>query len=157
MTIIIDKEIIAWGVWDVSCSLIKSASQTLTNNAWWAVTWDSENYDTNWFHDNVTNNTRITIPAWQWGKYLITISLYFATQYGWYGIWVRKNWATEPIIATYYQHDTNSWAYLGNLSQVIQLNAWDYIEVWSFAQGTHVIYDKETALKQTMVSCQRIS
>ncbi len=144
-------------VGDVSCSLTKTTAQTLTSNVWWAVTWDSENYDTHWFHDNTTNNTRITIPSWQWGKYLINISLYYLAQFAWYGIWVRKNGATEPIIVTYNYHNTNARSYCGNLSQVIQLNAWDYIEIWSIVWWTHVIYDKENNLKQTMVSLQKLA
>ena len=46
-------------------ALVRKASDQLTANytAATAVTWDSETYDTDGFHDNVTNNSRLTIPA----------------------------------------------------------------------------------------------
>jgi len=42
----------------------KAADQTAQNfTTAAAVSWDSESYDTDAFHDNASNNTRITIPA----------------------------------------------------------------------------------------------
>lgn len=43
--------------------LSKSANQTLTTAVTTAVTFDGELYDTDGFHDNSTNNERLTIPA----------------------------------------------------------------------------------------------
>ena len=37
-----------------------------------AVALTTENFDTDSFHDNATNNTRITIPTGKGGKYLIS-------------------------------------------------------------------------------------
>ncbi len=45
------------------CLLSSTATQAITTSTATAVAWDSEIYDTDSFHDNVTNNTRITIPA----------------------------------------------------------------------------------------------
>jgi hypothetical protein len=56
----------------VGVSLTKSAAQTIATSAQTAVTWDGEVFDTNSFHDNVTNNSRVTIPSGKAGKYLIT-------------------------------------------------------------------------------------
>jgi hypothetical protein len=42
----------------------KSADQTAANySAGVLVAWDSESFDTDAFHDNVTQNTRLTIPS----------------------------------------------------------------------------------------------
>jgi hypothetical protein len=42
----------------------KAADQTAANyTALTAIAWDSEAYDTDGFHDNATNNTRLTVPA----------------------------------------------------------------------------------------------
>lgn len=41
----------------------KSASQTIPMNVTTALTFDQETIDTDGFHDNVTNNTRFTIPS----------------------------------------------------------------------------------------------
>ena len=53
------------------CSLSKTASQSIPNGTLTTVTWNNELFDTNSFHDNVTNNSRITIPSGKAGKYLI--------------------------------------------------------------------------------------
>jgi len=42
----------------------KAADQTAANySAFPAVAWDAEEYDTDNYHDNATNNTRLTVPA----------------------------------------------------------------------------------------------
>jgi hypothetical protein len=56
----------------VGCALTKTAVQSTANNTLTTMTWDSENFDTDGFHDNVTNNSRITIPSGKAGKYLFT-------------------------------------------------------------------------------------
>jgi hypothetical protein len=56
------------------CSLYKSSDQSLSNVTTTVITWDSEHYDTNTFHDSI-NNSRITIPANYGGKYLIQVTL----------------------------------------------------------------------------------
>jgi len=56
----------------VGCSLYKSSNQNASNGVSTAATFEAELFDTNGFHDNSTNNTRITIPSGYAGKYLIT-------------------------------------------------------------------------------------
>jgi hypothetical protein len=56
----------------VGCSLYKSSNQNASNGVSTAATFEAELFDTNGFHDNSTNNTRITIPTGYAGKYLIT-------------------------------------------------------------------------------------
>ena len=62
----------------VGASLFKSANQTITNNTLTLVTFNSENFDTNTFHDTVTNNSRITIPAGKGGYYQFNVGVEFA-------------------------------------------------------------------------------
>jgi hypothetical protein len=59
----------------VGCSLKFGANQTLSNGTNLIVAFDQEHFDTNGFHDNATNNSRITIPASYGGKYLITANI----------------------------------------------------------------------------------
>jgi hypothetical protein len=62
----------------VGCDLRKSANQSISNNTSTAISFDVENYDSDGFHDNATNNTRITIPSGKAGKYLFTFTVRFA-------------------------------------------------------------------------------
>jgi hypothetical protein len=50
---------------------IYASSQTITKGIYNKIAYANEVYDTNTFHDNSTNNTRMTIPTGYGGKYLI--------------------------------------------------------------------------------------
>lgn len=41
----------------------KTANQSISGNTNTLISWNTESYDTNAFHDNATNNTRLTAPA----------------------------------------------------------------------------------------------
>lgn len=58
----------------VGCSLKKApgSTQTISTGTYTKITFNAEVYDTDGFHDNATNNTRITIPSGKAGKYLLT-------------------------------------------------------------------------------------
>jgi hypothetical protein len=62
----------------VGCALTKSASQTISNNTGTFISFNGEDFDTDGFHDNSTNNTRITIPAGKGGKYQVNFNLQWA-------------------------------------------------------------------------------
>lgn len=46
-----------------ACRVKRVAAYTPANGVVTAIPWDGEWYDTHSFHDNVTNNTRLTVPA----------------------------------------------------------------------------------------------
>ena len=50
---------------------IYASAQTITKGTYAKIAYANEDYDTNTFHDNVTNNTRMTVPTGYGGKYLI--------------------------------------------------------------------------------------
>ena len=56
----------------IGCSVTKSAVQSIANATATTLTWDGELFDTSTFHDNSTNNSRITIPAGKDGYYQVT-------------------------------------------------------------------------------------
>lgn len=62
----------------VGVGLTKSATQAITTATYTAVSWDGEGWDTNAYHDNVTNNSRVTIPSGKAGKYLVTVNIIYA-------------------------------------------------------------------------------
>ncbi len=49
----------------------KDAAQAISNATWTAIEFNQERFDSGGFHDNATNNTRLTVPAGKGGKYLI--------------------------------------------------------------------------------------
>ncbi len=53
------------------CKVYANATQNI-NNTLAAANFNLEEYDTDGFHDNVTNNSRVTIPTGKSGKYLIS-------------------------------------------------------------------------------------
>lgn len=55
----------------------KSSDQSLPNATWTVVTWDVEDRDTYGLHDNVTNNTRLTIPTGMGGAWLFVFNAAF--------------------------------------------------------------------------------
>jgi hypothetical protein len=62
----------AAGLTFVGVSAFKSGTQSLTSGAFTAITFDSEDYDSDSFHSTVTNTSRLTIPSGKDGKYLVT-------------------------------------------------------------------------------------
>jgi hypothetical protein len=55
----------------VGCRVYASGSTTVANSTTVILPFNSEDFDTNAFHDNSTNNSRITIPTGYAGKYLV--------------------------------------------------------------------------------------
>ena len=132
------------------CSLSKSAAQSISNATWTLITWNQENYDTDSFHDNSTNNTRITIPSGKSGKYLIAANLY-----------TPANSAGSRLLK-YTKNGTDS--YYGNWgpasavhstsivgSQVFNLTAGDYIEV-AIYQDTGTSINVNSGIESTFTA-----
>jgi hypothetical protein len=65
----------------VGVKAYRSASYSMANITDTAVPWDAEEWDTDAFHDNSTNNTRFTVPSGQAGKY--SVSLTVGSDAGW--------------------------------------------------------------------------
>jgi hypothetical protein len=53
-------------------SVYGTSNQTISNGTQTALTFNAENYDTNTYHDNSTNNTRLTVPSGKTGYYRLT-------------------------------------------------------------------------------------
>lgn len=59
----------------VGAKVYRSAAYSLVHGALTAVPWDAEEWDTDGFHDNVTNNHRLTVPTGKAGKYLCSVNV----------------------------------------------------------------------------------
>lgn len=124
----------AWGAAPspsfVGCSLTNSsANQSIANSTWTAITFNSEFFDSDGFHDNSTNTARITIPSGKGGKYLITAALWFAdNSSGFRMMQIYKNGSQYFLISNEngFSGDCGT-----NASLLINLVAGDYIELWT--------------------------
>ena len=115
----------------VGCSLIKSSGTNSVSNATWtAVNWPAESFDTNSFHDNSTNTSRITIPSGKAGKYSVTGFIQ----------WDENTSGTARYLAIYkngvsvfYTTTTPSNAYpCGFIFTTLDLSVSDYIEMFVY-------------------------
>lgn len=119
----------------VGCRLKKSGgtNQNISHATTTTITFDAEDFDTDGFHDNSTNNTRITIPSGKGGKYLFTATGHWADNTtGSRQMYFRKN--GTDIVAF------NIWGADGavgfSLPQVVELVATDYIELVVYQDST---------------------
>jgi hypothetical protein len=88
----------------VGCSAYKTSGQALTANAYTAITWQDEYWDTDAFHSSGTNPSRFTVPAGKAGKYAYKFNLGIGNTSGDVYFHVRINgttywnfsWDTNP-------------------------------------------------------------
>lgn len=74
------------------CRVKPTANQSIANSTNTAVVFDSEVYDTDAYHNNVTNNTRMTIPAGKAGYYQMNAMVqYDANATGIRDLMIHKN------------------------------------------------------------------
>ena len=106
----------------------QSVSVSLSNNVWTAMTFTNEDYDSDGFHSNSTNTSRMTIPSGKGGKYLVqtSMALNSVSLAGYRGLSIYKNgtavkgfgnepYGTYPVIF---------------MTGVIEVAAGDYVEIY---------------------------
>jgi hypothetical protein len=137
----------------------KSANQTIPNGNNDVISWNSESYDTDAFHDPVTNNSRVTIPAGFDGYYLVVASIDSdadASNHTGFLIRIRKNAAGLSSGGTLLETAWgvgHSLRYSVNAMWQGSLTAGEYLEVFANAsseahdvQGGAVIDSSFTAI-----------
>lgn len=103
--------------------------QTITNNTYTALLWNSEYYDTDAYHSTSTNTSRFTVPSGKGGYYLVTAATsWIANATGARRILIRKN-------GTDFRRNGdvpgNSTVVVGTqMTIIIPLTVGDYIEVF---------------------------
>ena len=75
-----------------------SPDQSIPTATFTDINFTAENYDTNGFHDNTTNNTRLTIPTGKGGYYAIRAQVGLVGLTGEFDLRVRKNAANLRYI-----------------------------------------------------------
>jgi hypothetical protein len=104
---------------------------SIPNNTSTAVVFNGENFDTSSFHDNVTNNTRITIPSGKTGYYQVNLAsgTFDVTSTGTFYFQIKKN--GTDIMETP-ANKFFSGAYMGQgYSWIFYLTAADYIQLYA--------------------------
>ena len=110
----------------VGCSVWKNADVGINNATYTTVDYNQENYDTDGFHSNSVNPSRITIPTGKGGKYQIFCVIIFDNStVGGRQILLNKNGGT--ILQNYGSAPTGR--NTQTLYTVETLSAGDYLEV----------------------------
>jgi hypothetical protein len=115
----------------VGARVFNSANQAISNATGTFLSFNSEDLDTNNFHDNSTNNSRLTVPTGYAGKYLATFQLrYYSGADNGVGTRVgsiQKN--RTNVLATYSFIPNASIAVTCTVSTIVNLVVGDYLEV----------------------------
>jgi hypothetical protein len=113
----------------VGCFIYGTANQTISNATVTTVPFGAENFDSDGFHDNATNNSRITIPTGKGGKYLVVAQSAFAANLtGFRQTRILKN-GTAVQISVANNNASNTVDLQNNISYILSLAAADYIEM----------------------------
>lgn len=114
----------------VSAHVYHSADQSVLSGGEAIVAFNSERHDTEGFHDNAVNNSRLTIPAGHAGKYIAAATLgYAANATGRRQLGIKKNGTVYVALVTLpTQTDGTGWT-MTVVTPVLDLVAGDYLEV----------------------------
>jgi len=129
-------------------SVFKSADQSIASGSFTAATFDSENWDTDAFHDNVTNNSRLTVPSGKAGRYHITVNAYIPTQSPngtkFYFVYLKLNGTTLVAITSCPNPDDSHADNVVGLclTRVLDLAVSDYVEAFIYVTTTGVTLSK---------------
>lgn len=107
----------------------KSVNQTTANyTSDTTLTWDAEIFDVGGFHDNVTNNTRLTVPAGGDGYYQVLgqIVTDLDTADRWHNLYLIKN---GTLIGDNTCNEGGFSLYSAQVQSVVYLAAGDYVEL----------------------------
>jgi hypothetical protein len=109
----------------VRCTV--SGSQTIANATSAYIAWTTEVIDTNGFHDNVTNNTRLTVPSGKAGYYQVYATVCLQDSSAGRQIWLEINRATTQFGKIIYAQ-LSGYPTGFQTTTTIYLNVGDYME-----------------------------
>jgi hypothetical protein len=112
-------------------SVKKTTGQSISNATFTAITFNSEDYDTDAYHNNSTNNTRLTIPSGKNGYFSLTGMIrYDANSTGNRAINLYKNGVEVGLLSCIGAIATNPTILA--FSFTINLVATDYLELFAY-------------------------
>lgn len=105
---------------------VTGASQLIAYNTKTAVAWNAEDFDTNTYHDNATNNSRLTVPST--GKYLVAANVIWDTNAGGLRrIGFMVNATTDYVINEFGPISSGQLVYVA-ATAILNLTAGDYVQ-----------------------------
>ncbi len=123
----------ASGPGNYGARLVKTATQSISNNSSTEVTFDSETQDDLGFHSNVTNNSRLTIPAGMGGWYYIEANAYWAANATGERIaQIKKNGSILLQSAVDNACDNGGLETINMIGTLAYLAAGDYVELFVY-------------------------
>ena len=119
----------------VGAKVTRTAVQSIPNNAETDISWTSETFDSEAFHDNSTNPQRLTIPTGKGGIYVVAFVGRFATNgTGYRYQYIKKNGTTYEAISYYNPVSADNSGI--PVSAILSLAAGDYITAGVFQNST---------------------
>ena len=134
----------------VGCALTASGDQSTTGGTDTAITFNTEDFDTDAFHSTSTNTSRITIPSGLGGKYLFCFNITDTAQSptsNYSSPTLRKN--GTKITKTEGLYSAIGYRYMVG-THLLDLVATDYIEVYYLGEGNGTIKNYRA------FSCQKV-
>jgi len=129
----------------VGCGLRDTANQSTTGGVDTAITFNTEYFDTDAFHDNSTNTSRITIPAGKDGKYLFSYTMVntAAAEANYSQSSIRKNGTAVSGINPGTLQSSLTYTTMTQ-TVILDLVATDYIEVYMVSDANATIQSYRT-------------
>ena len=119
----------------IGCSLYKTGNQSIAHDTTTALTFNAESFDTDAFHDNSTNTSRITIPSGKGGKYLFGGLISAESGTNCRSLTTKVNNANAQQV--YYEQSSLSANAYFSWNLMRNLSAADYFEVF-YDQGSGI-------------------
>jgi hypothetical protein len=129
----------------------RASTYTTTTGAGVIVPFDTERFDTDGFHNNSTNNSRLTVPSGKAGKYWISFAASWGSNTnGDRAVSVRKNGSTYLCTASI-RAATGSSGTTAYAQTILDLTVGDYIEMDAF-QSSNGNLDLQVQDQTTYIS-----
>ena len=114
-------------------SVYKTANQAITNATATVLTWNAELLDVGGYHDNATNNSRITIPSGKAGYYMFQAKISFiANATGQRSIFLFVNGGANAVCRADQSSSSTTENQTVFFSQLYSCSVGDYFEVKAY-------------------------
>lgn len=144
------------GLGDHGCRVFHSVNQAVNTGT--TLVFDSEYWDTDGYHDLVTNNSRITIPTGLSGKYLFGANIAFAAAVlGERFIYLNVNGTTTWSLVRESPDQTGGAQTAINLNTILSLADGDYVEVLAYQSTGGAINVERQTNWSAEFWCQRMA